>query len=182
MIRIAVIILFSLLSACQSYTPPSSSTNALPANWSLSGKLGYRGSESGSATITWRYADSNHLINLSGPFGSYATQITGNASNLSIRTDEVLMTGPAEIIMLEQLGWSTPIDAWPFWLNGEPAPDKPATNYQRTSSQVSFTQDGTHVQLDRFRMIDGYTLAHRIICERDGQRITLLVSSWNLGV
>lgn len=179
--RIMTILLTSLLMACQSFAPAPLNDTALPASWSLNGKLGYRGNESGSATISWRYFDHSNLINLSGPFGSYATEISGNASNLSIRNDNTLISGPAELIMLEQLGWSTPIDAWPHWLNGVPAPQNPVTDYQRTPTQISFMQNGTRVKLDRFLEVNGYILPHRIVCERNGEQITLLVSNWRFG-
>ena len=178
---ITILLLAGLLMACQSFAPAPLNETTLPASWSLSGKLGYRGNESGSATISWRYLNHSNLINLSGPFGSYATEISGDASNLSIHSDETLISGPAELIMLEQLGWSTPIDAWPHWLNGVPDPQQSVADYQRTPTQISFVQDGTRVRLDRFLPVGGYILPHRIVCERNGERITLLVANWDLG-
>jgi outer membrane lipoprotein LolB len=180
MSRIIIILLAATLTACQSFTPAPPNETTLPASWSLIGKLGYRGEQSGSATINWQYFDNSNLINLSGPFGSYATEISGDASNLSIRIDDTLMTGPAELIMREQLGWSTPIDAWIYWLNGAPDPLTSVSDYQRTPSQISFVQHGTRVTLDRFRDVNGYILPHRIVCERNRERITLLVNRWNL--
>ena len=180
--RVLLLLALLGLAACQSVTvQPTVNQQLLPAAWAIDGKLGYRGTESGSATFTWqRQADENR-ITLSGPFGSYATRLSGTASYLTIEADDTRISGSSEAVMQAQLGWSTPLDSWVYWLNGRPDPNFSVTHYHRNDTGISFTQNAVQVELSRFRPVQRYALPHRIVVTRGDERLSLIIANWELG-
>ena len=116
-----ILILFSLVSACQSLHTPRSNPAISPAlitDWRASGKLGFStAQDQGSVYFSWVSSPRHYQITLNNAFGLFLAKIEGSPEAATLLTREGLRrTGTPEFLLSETLGIYFPIPVLNFWL------------------------------------------------------------------
>jgi len=168
----------SVVSGCVAHQP---SNDLGRLDFRVTGKLAVRnGADAFSASFVWEQAQGGYRIELWGPLGQGRTRLTGRRDELTIVTADgrTLVDRDVDSLMQRTLGWSAPVDVLPAWIRGHGAADWPVTQMQEDADSRSFRQIGWYVQLSRFRTVDGDRLPGRLVAERDGSRVTILMREW----
>ena len=151
--------------------------------WQLNGKIGFRASSgSGSAFMTWQQRNDNYRMVLNGALGLGKMVLNGNRNGVSWSDNQGQShhhPDPDELVN-ELWGWQIPVRALPFWVRGIPQPDIAITDLQLLNgAALAFNQAGWAVRFDAYRDSNGLTLPGRIVLEREGAVLTLLVNRWS---
>jgi len=189
----AIILSLTLLTGCATSTPVDdgnrqpgqweSQQGSLEAleTWTLAGKAGLRSpDENTSANLDWNQYPHYFRLLVSGPFGGGRTVLEGREGRFSLTNNEGRFEAESpEALMEEQLGWSLPVSAMPFWVRG--LPDE-ARSYQLESDELGFpshlTQDGWAIDYRDWERVDELWLPRRLVMEYDEVRITLVINQW----
>ncbi|GAA5316398.1 MAG: hypothetical protein AseanaTS_16020 [Candidatus Pelagadaptatus aseana] len=154
-------------------------------HWQVQGKLGIRlPDNSGSLYYNWMQEPHRYAIHLSGPLGQGATWIRGNDSQVSITSGDKLpvFADTPEQLMQETLGWSLPVEELYYWGRGLVSPESPVTTQERDRDGrlVSLQQSGWQVSYQRYKSFSGWMLPQKMIAERRGIRLTLIMKNWKI--
>src|SRR5579872_5742386 len=128
------LILFLVLTACSSLSPPSSQPLDLSwkkrqqalkpiKNWQLQGAIAiHTPSDSGSATLHWKQEAGSYSLSLFGPFGSNAVQVYGKPGFIRLQTaqGQIFYAHNPEQLLYNQLGWNLPLSNLYYWIRGLP--------------------------------------------------------------
>lgn len=160
-------------------------------SWQLNGKLGVRLQPSdtaqktgGSASIDWRQHPQDYAIRLSGPLGQGTTWIKGNAQG--VRLEQVgqppLTAETPEQLVQQSLGWQLPISELFYWVRGIPAPRTPIDAQVKapSGSLEQLQQSGWQLAFSRYNAVGPWQLPGKIVAEREGVRLTLVIRNWHL--
>ena len=148
------------------------------------GKLGIRtAQQSNSARINWLQLNRAFDINITSLLGQGVATLTGTTSDTHIKLaghGEFNSSNP-EALLLQELGWTLPIDALSYWVRGIPAPDNEA-RYKLNEKGLLDTlqQAGWHLTFSRYQTLDSHALPSRIRLYRDEITLTLLIKRWSL--
>ena len=124
--------LAALLAGCA-----SAPRAVLDADFQLRGKLAVRGAERPfSARFSWLQLGPTFDVELWGPFGQGRRRLRGSGDRLEVLDGNgvLLQAGPAEAVLAANLGFSLPLDALRFWIQGRPSPDLPIIGLEPGSS------------------------------------------------
>ena len=128
-------------------------------HWQIKGKVSVQYSDSNlSGYLTWTQYDDAYRILISGPFGVGASQLTGDDQGASLLLpgwDESKQAGSAEHLMKHYLGWSFPVSAVQYWLQGKASPEFPSTLLKNNEGRITEIQQlGWQISLSRYAMND----------------------------
>jgi len=165
--RLLIASLLVIMSAC-THIPKATPK----VDWTASGKLNIAATERTTVNFFWQQSDDRINATLSGPFGYGKTIISGNNRWLSISNSDTHVEGPAQDIMQQHLGWSTPVDGIQFWLQGKPNPHQSVTH----QGKHTFAQAGWTITASRFK--DGSDLPHRVIMSNPRVKMIFLIGEW----
>jgi len=188
-----VMLSLALLTGCATSTPVDdgsrqsgqweSQQNTLEAleTWQLAGKAGLRSPEENtSANLDWNQYPHYFRLLVSGPFGGGRTVLEGREGRFSLTSSEGRFEAESpEALMEEQLGWSLPVSAMPFWVRGLPDEEH---SYQLEVDELGFPshliQDGWTIDYRDWERVDDLWLPRRLVMEYDEVRITLVINQW----
>ena len=159
-------------------TAPLSST--APVEFEVLGKIGVRNGQQGySAQFTWRQYFDGYQVEVWGPLGQGRTRLEGRkeaATMLVWRGDRLLGQGAPQQIMMDNLGWSMPVDVLPFWMRGQPHGKIPVMHEIRDASGrfVRFSQAGWQVEMNRYATAQARTPG-RVVARQADRTITVIV-------
>ena len=190
----ARLILFTLVfvSGCVSYTPQKtlppesgelySSPRTDLKQWRIAAKLSIKTSDGGFAgRIDWTQKESSYRILISGPLGFGQVKIEGNHNSASMRKDDQVLFGSAEMLMLNATSISIPINNLRWWLSGVPSPKGGPANFSDENEDnrtMSFSQDGWYLFFSNYSStLLGY-LPGEIIGQNDKLSFKLIISKW----
>jgi len=152
--------------------------------WRMTGRVAVAVNDEGaSASLDWRQAGETSRLALSGPFGTGALQVTLSPQGLSLEDGR---GGHAEgeaarAVLAERLGLDVPLAALRYWVMGAPAPDLPFVETLGPDGRpASFEQAGWRVAIAHYAAAAGGLLPARLTAEREGARLKLAVSRWDL--
>lgn len=185
------------LSACFTFTQPEIPTgegdpalwerHQLQASqltsWSISGKMAIRHSQqSGSGTLNWKQQQNEFDIHFSGPLGQGTVRLIGQPGFVELTTNQLQASAAsAELLMLEQLGWSVPLEQLLWWIRGLPAPDSPfqiMLNDHSLAYQID--QSGWRLNYLNYQTgAEGYPLPQRIKVYGPELELTLFIRQWH---
>lgn len=194
MLRLTVPLLLLLLSACASMSnrAPVSDTEmawqerqyrlAALSDWTLAGRLAILNDhEAWHVSINWEQQQQNYSILLSAPLGQGSLKLSGNASNVTLLTDEgesVSSSDPGELLY-RQFGWKVPVKALRYWVLGVPAPgatrDEKLDEYGRL---VKLKQDGWEINFLDYEPRMGVELPGRVFVNNNKAKVKLVISDW----
>lgn len=114
-----------------------------------------------------------------GPLGQGRTRLIGRDRLLTIDlpSGERIEGVNAETLMIRALGWSVPLDALSYWIQGTPADEWPVMNH----SPDSFNQLGWQVDLGRWSESSGRRVPGKVVAIRGDSKIVLLIHKWVFG-
>lgn len=189
----ALMLAVFLLEACSVQTPQPGPTIAdweqhhqqlaQLSIWSMEGKLGYRDSrDGGSAWVNWQQSGVAFELQLHGPFGAGATQISGDADFAALqRGDRETIYAPSPAALTEQLfGWQWPVDQLQYWVKGIPAPNAPLDASSHNSDGTLATLDQANWQLtfSQYQQVGAWVLPGRIRGNSGEYSFTLVIKNW----
>ena len=132
--------------------------------------------------MTWQQRNDNYRMVLNGALGLGKMVLNGNQDAVSWSDSQGKNhhhPNPDELVN-ELWGWQIPVRALPFWVRGIPQPDIAITDLQLLNgAALAFNQAGWTVRYDAYRDSNGLTLPSRIVLEREGTVLTLLVNRWS---
>ncbi len=154
------------------------------SDWRMTGRVAVAvGGEGGSGSLDWHEAGGVSDVRISGPFGSGALRVTLGPQGMRLEDGEGawIEGAQAEQLLADRLGAEVPLWALRHWVLGAPAPGLPFRNLgARDGAPPAFEQAGWRVSMDRWQDVQGNRLPARLTAERDGARIRLAVSRWDL--
>lgn len=153
-------------------------------DWRMTGRVAFTvAGEGGSASIDWRQSGQVSDLAVSGPLGVGSMRAVLDASGLRLEdaSGSRLSGSEAERALAARLGAEVPVGSLRYWVLGAPAPGVPAEDTVAAQGRASgFTQAGWRVGFGRFEPTPGGELPTRLTLERDGARLKLAVSRWEV--
>ncbi|MDB9756706.1 lipoprotein insertase outer membrane protein LolB [Pseudomonadales bacterium] len=141
-------VLALLLAGCAGL-PANKSLNLAAASYTVSGKLIIiQPEQRSSARFRWSQQAENFQMALWGPLGVGRTLIAGSPAYAELTQGaEVIDQGAPGAIMQQQLGWSAPIEVFPYWVKGTFAPSVAVATVEKDElgRLVRFSQAGWSV-------------------------------------
>lgn len=166
------LVLALALSACATPAPPERSTSG---RFAAIAELGER-RESVSGRFTVEVRGALQSIELATPVGTTVARIEIEPGRASATGPQMqTTTGPdADDLVLRATGWRLPVAGLPDWIEGRPAPQRPART-EREGNRISLIeQDGWTI---RIQEVSATTeRPRRLLLERPGNSIDPAVS------
>jgi len=198
-VLLPVLLLFSLLflAGCETLAPRIEGPANLDAweerrawlegleSWQLEGRVAIKAYDDGwTASVDWMQVGDHLDVNFSGPLGVGSARIAGTPAALEVHTTEGehFMTTDPETDLYWQLGWTAPLDRMGYWVLGLPGPGgSPVLDVDAAGRLVQLRQGAWIVDYVDYRLLDdGRALPRKIEMWRDGVRIRLVISDWQL--
>ncbi len=155
----------------------------------LRGKISVAdGDQRFSARFLWQQHRDRLDLELWGPLGQGRVRLQGDAEHVAIidAAGEVVSAGAPDAVMREHLGWTLPLTALVHWGRGMPSPRLPVREERRDASGrlLAFEQLGWSVTCQDHQALEDDApfawLPTRIIAERPGYRVAMVLSQWRL--
>ena len=112
-----------LLQGCSQLAPQTTTPSTV--TWQLQAKMAVNyDNQRFSATLRWENRPNSAQLILFDPLGRVVAQLSQDASSAYIQTKKGQNFHGTNItqLMQQQLGWSLPVDALQYWVQGQPAP------------------------------------------------------------
>lgn len=153
--------------------------------WQLEGRAAIKAYDDGwNANIDWVQVGDHLDVNFSGPLGVGSARIAGTPEQLEVHTTEGehFVTQDPETDLYWQLGWTAPVDRMAYWVLGLPGPGgEQLLEVDAAGRLLQLQQGGWQVDYIDYRVLDdGRAMPRKIEMRRDGVRIRLVVSDWQL--
>ena len=154
-------------------------------HFELKGRVAVAAGEEGfNASLRWTQDGTRSLLMLEGPLGVGGAQVTAYGDQLSLVTSsgERIDNAAARAELAARLGFDPPLSSLRYWVLGVPDPAQPATEALDPTQQrlAALTQDGWHVDYQRYVTAGGELLPARLTLQRDAVRVRLAVDDWRL--
>ena len=150
--------------------------------WRADGKVALRkADQSESVTLSWTQRNNQTDLNLSGPLGMGATQISSDGKTLEINRAGTLnrydVSSPEMIA--RETGWDLPLHALQHWLKGVPAPSGKIDTLEIEKGLLkTLEQFGWTITYQDYGLFGPYTLPTKLQIERSNSRARLIVRHW----
>lgn len=185
MIRFGCVAALALLAAaCASPPPRTGPATPLPTSWEARGRLAVSfADEAWHGTFAWYLAPGTQQVDLSGPLGQGSARLreTSAGATLDLGEGHQVSGADTEMLLEDHFGWSLPLRGLRYWISGRADPARPAELRHDTDGRiVGLAQDGWEVVCDRYREVSGGVLPHRVVLERAGLKVRLVVDAWRL--
>ena len=153
--------------------------------WQLEGRVAIAAHDDGwNANIDWVQVGDHLDVNFSGPLGVGSARIAGTSDRLEVHTTEGehFVTQDPETDLYWQLGWTAPVDRMAYWVLGLPGPGgEQLLEVDAAGRMLQLQQGGWTVDYIDYRVLDdGRAMPRKIEMQREGVRIRLVVSDWQL--
>jgi outer membrane lipoprotein LolB len=176
-----VVISLVLLSGCTSFGPQPDAGD-LTDNWALSGKMAVRNTtEASSFNVNWEQRKQHFEIELSGPLGQGAVQISGEPGRVTLtKGSDTVTRSTLRELAYEITDLDLPLDYLQYWVRARPYPDIEAEiERDPDSRQVNrITQSGWQVDYPLYFDDTTEALPRRIDFARDGSSGRLVIRNW----
>ena len=193
--RFLVIVAAALLVACSArqlapvndagselaYQQRSTRLGALPA-WDLSGKLSLDdGHDGGSGKLEWQARPQFDQLDFRGALGKGAWRLVLDENGAELQKADGTVTRAPGIdeLVLDEVGWSIPVDSLRWWVLGLAAPGV----YDRLGLDpgghlMELRQHGWDIKFDRYRAFADYDLPGKLVATQGDRRVKLAVLNW----
>lgn len=152
-------------------------------HWQLFGKVGLRTADlARSANITWRQEGEHFNINLSGPLGAGATELTGTSASVQVRIAGrgEFHTDNPEQLLREQTGWDLPVTTLLHWIKGVPSPQQDATFDLDEWGRLRHLQQAQwELKYPSYQQQETLWLPQKITLYHDEIILTLVIKGWS---
>ena len=153
-------------------------------DFELRGRVAAAAGEQGfSAGVHWRQDAGRGVIRLDGPLGvgGLLIEMDGEALRVSTSRGDKLDDAAARAELERQLGFALPLAELRYWVRGVPQPASPAVESIAASAPQleSLEQSGWRVTYGEYSAGEMAGWPRRLVIERDGARLKLLIERWN---
>ena len=185
-IALGLAVILQLLAGCTSPQPDtiatSSTNNSQLSAWELKGKIGITTpADRVNASVDWHQEHDSYQIQLTGPLGQGRVEISGNQGKIELLSrGERVQGDSAERLMLDQLGWSVPVQHFSYWAKGEASPLTAITQieFNEFGSPSLIVQDGWQVELSRYQSVTGWLLPGKMLARTGDLSLVLVMKEW----
>jgi outer membrane lipoprotein LolB len=192
--RVLILLLLSALAGCAavpSRAPVDPGTwparrDELQAlsSWGLDGRIAVvTAAEGWSATLDWRQQGGLGELSVRGPLGAGAARVTVDGGRVRIEDGHggVAETTDDDPEFIARLGAPLPISRLRYWVLGVPAPGDSAEETLGPDGRLlTLAQSGWRVRYDEYLNGAGGELPRRVVAEREGVRVKLVVERWRV--
>jgi outer membrane lipoprotein LolB len=157
------------------------------AAWSLSGRVAVAASGRGfSARLDWVQDPAASRIDLAGPFGAGALRVEVAGTEVTVRDGDGAVVAAGQDAVAQRLGFDLPVRELRYWMLGVPAPAQgPAGEgilvLGGDGRPVAFNDGGWWVHVEAWTPVAGDVLPRRLLLERPGLKLKLVIDAWHLG-
>lgn len=142
----------------------------------------------GQAELDWLQRGAETRLRVNGPLGAGAVELRWTPQRLTVSRgngeERREFAGPddADRFLVEQFGFRFPVQSARYWLLGVPDPATAAELRAGPDDRVQgFVQYGWSVSYVRFARVAGLLLPVRLVLERPGTRLKLVIDRWRIG-
>ncbi len=172
------------ISSAPDWTRHSASLEEIDT-WSFSGRIALktaRGAD--SASLKWRQSREDLEFTVSGPVGIKEATLVREDDRLSLlRNGERQPLAAGDDPLLQEFGWSLPLDYLPWWLRGLPHPGLPAERSEISEGHLALLeQAGWTLEYPDYQWVDGRLLPRVIRFSREDVSGKILLKRWTLGL
>lgn len=186
-----------LLTGCATITTPQISTTqispswqkqqaqlAMLSTWNIQGRIAVTaGNRGGSASMYWKQANQNYLIELFGPLGAGAVYLQGSPGQILLTSSrgQRAQAQSAEQLLQQEFGWQIPVTRLYFWVRGIPAPRSLSTTLFNQQGQLAqINQGGWQIQYLTYNSVNGMQLPQHMILTGQGIVVRLIIDHWSV--
>jgi outer membrane lipoprotein LolB len=183
--RLPGLLLVLVLTGCATIPPGDTtlSPEAL-ASWQFNGRISLtRGEEGWHAGLTWQEQAGQYELDVSGPMGQGAFQLTGDAKGVLLvdARGQSFTARDADALLVHVTGWALPVTGLRYWVRGLPAPaavDREDRDPQGRLSQLE--QSGWTISYGHYHALDGGALPAKLHLVREDISVRLVIDQWQL--
>ena len=187
MIRATVFLLVMLLGGCAAVptTTVTGTSAAELTDWRFNGRISLtRGEEGWHAGLVWQELDGRYQLNVAGPLGQGAFQLSGDAYGvLLVDAQERSYTArDADALLAHVTGWELPVSGLRYWVRGVQAPGSEASASRDAQGRLMrLQQDGWDISYSRYQEIDGTDWPAKLRLEREDIVVRVVIDQWQPG-
>ncbi len=183
--RLAVVLILLGLAGCASVAPAPSArpAQAEAAGFTLGGRIAVKhDGERTSANVHWTHSAERDEILLLAPLGRTVARIERTAGGVTLDTPGRHYAAQSEgELMQHVLGWHLPLAGLQYWIMALPVPGEPADIQRGEHGEVSLMrQEGWTMRYTRYAAQRADALPLRVLLEREGLEIQVLVDTWQI--
>ncbi len=184
------LLLVLFLSGCATL-PPATTPPPCPAppcvratvpDWKLQGRISLiQGEQGWHAGLAWENHADRFRLQVSGPLGQGALQLTGTAQGVTLvdANGKVYVAADAESLLQQVSGWQLPVSGLRYWVRGLPDPDARFEQTLDGQGRVQqLNQSGWNIRYQRFMQVDGAEWPSKLTLERDDLVLKLVIDQW----
>ncbi len=137
-------------------------------SWNMKGRIGIKTKRrGGSATMLWKYSETQQYIDLSGPLGNgrVTIEVTPTKAVLNDIYGKKITGENASQVLFKKLGWKVPFDELIYWSRGIPNPGAEDIQYDESGRLKKLKHGFWLVEYVSYRMVDGIELPRKINIE-----------------
>jgi len=165
-------------------TDPSAARRAQVADWQLRGRVSLTQGEQGwHAGLDWENHPDGYRLQLAGPLGQGALQLTGNAAQVMLEDarGRHYSAADAESLLLQVTGWELPVSGLQDWVRGLPTQGTPASVTLDEAGRIArLEQSGWIIDYQRFATVNGMQWPTRLRLVRADLALRLVIDQWLL--
>jgi outer membrane lipoprotein LolB len=136
------------------------------------------------ASFDWQQSGQNYAINFFGPLGYGSSWLKRTSKGVTLESPghPVRFAATPEALLQQAVGWQAPISELQYWIKGLPAP---AAKLESAAVGIGgiytgFVQRGWQLTFSGHRLESGLWLPGRLVAERQGVVVTLVMTRWIL--
>jgi len=197
--RFILLILTVLLAGCVSLKTPKQSpehfrTLSAPVRqkslgrlqrWSIQGAFSIveKGHKPVLANYSWlQRGKTYYKIQINSALDLFAITLTGGPHIVTLwrsARDHVSAKTP-EALLYAQMGWRIPIRNLVYWVRGMTAPGTKQVKHDQYGHVIVLHQKGWVIRYFSYHGVKGFDLPSKILLNRPGLSITLVIKKWRL--
>jgi outer membrane lipoprotein LolB len=186
--RLGEFLLILLLTGCAALpvpeSPPSTLTPATIKDWKFNGRISLtRGDQGWHAGLDWENRADHYRLQVTGPLGQGALQLTGDASGVTlIDSDARIHTAhDVDTLLAQATGWDLPVAGMHYWVRGLSAPDSAVQVTLDPQGRLQrLVQSGWVITYQRYQTIAGMDWPAKLNLVHDDLAVRLVIDQWQL--
>lgn len=152
-------------------------------NWQISGKLAVKSAkEKMSANLNWQQNQETFYLRLNSFIGITLMSMKGNAQFAQLEADNQTYTDTSPSRLLYQVtGRNIPIEQLIYWIKGQKTLGTVGTYSEHgLLTSLFHPQLGWKVTYDKYKLLQGRWLPHRIQLELPQYQVKIRISGWKI--
>lgn len=184
---IKAVLLSVFLAGCAA-TPATHSvlSGATGPDWQFNGRVSLtRGEQGWHASLSWLERQDHYQLQVSGPLGQGAFQLTGNNEGVVLvdADGETFSARDADALLSHVTGWTLPVTGMRYWVRGLSVPGVAAQATQDEQGRLArLDQSGWTITYGRYQSDTVAALPAKLQLVREDISVRLVIDHWQLGI